>query len=317
LPIKTKQMGKDTQVNDIARFQNDHSTSKSEQMPVSEPIAKPGQTMRHAVCNELFGAMEFETQCAIAAEHGMQGLEIAPYTIADDRFLFLPSHVARFRTALERQGLSFAGFHWLLTKPEGMRLTSADAEEREKAVRFLLRLVDAAAELGGGDLVLGGPKQRNAISPVTTSKAIGYLIDAMRKVGIHAKANKCRFCVEALPKNQSNIINTLAESRMVIEACDDQGVTGMFDFHNTLDEIESWQTLIADNRDIISHVHVNTMAGGVPTAADADRYRPAFGQLVENDYTGWVSLEIFTSPHDPESIVRTYRAFLDSVWNNR
>ncbi|MDY4610399.1 MAG: sugar phosphate isomerase/epimerase [Sphaerochaetaceae bacterium] len=269
--------------------------------------------MKRAVCNELFGPLPFDEQCKLAAENGLQGLEIAPYTIADDQFRFPASLVDGCEKALRRHGLDFAGLHWLLTKPDGMRLTSDDKGERNTAIAFLKRLVEMAGDLGGGELVLGGPKQRNAIAPVTTQKATEYLIDAARQVGEFARARNCWLCIEALPVNQSNIINTLDEARAVVEACDGRGVSSMFDFHNTLDERESWERLIVANEDIIKHVHVNTMEGGVPEPTMSDVYRPAFKALKGVGYKGWISLEIFFQPDSPVDILRTYRGFLDSV----
>lgn len=270
--------------------------------------------MKRAVCNELFGAIPFDEQCRLTAEHELQGLEITPYTIADDDFLFPSPLVAGCRKAMERWGIGFAGLHWLLTKPDGMRLTSRDKGERDTAVAFLKRLVEMAGDLGGGELVLGGPKQRNAIFPVTEREAVGYLVDSLRQVGEFADARGCWLCMEALPTNQSNIINTLDEARAVADACDRRGVSSMFDFHNTLDEKESWERLIAENMDIIKHVHVNTMDGGVPEPSEAEKYLPAFKMLAETGYKGWVSLEIFYQPESPMAVLETYRGFLDSVW---
>lgn len=272
--------------------------------------------MKRAVCNELFGSLPFDQQCLVSAESGLQGLEIAPYTIADERFQFPDSLIRDCRRSLERHGLEFAGFHWLLTKPEGMRLTSNDKADRDTAIAFLKRLVEVAADLGGGELVLGGPKQRNAAPPVTETMAVDYLIDAARQVGEFARTRNCWFCIEALPKNQSNIINTLEEARLVVETCQGRGVSSMFDFHNTLDERLSWERLIAENQDIIRHVHVNTMDGGVPAVSETGAYRQAFRKLEEIGYDGWLSLEIFFQPDQPETVLKTYRTFLDSVWEN-
>ena len=40
--------------------------------------------MRIALCNEVIAAMPFDRQCAYAAKLGYAGLEVAPYTLAQD-----------------------------------------------------------------------------------------------------------------------------------------------------------------------------------------------------------------------------------------
>ena len=74
----------------------------------------------------------------------------------------------------------------------------------------------------------------------------------------------------------------------------------------------SWEQLIRRHKGIIRHVHLNTLDGGYPLHADPD-YLAAFKALKDNDYSAWISLEIFTEPEDPSAVLAATAIFLDEV----
>ena len=83
--------------------------------------------MRTAVCNEMFGAIPFAEQCALTARHGFQGIELAPYTLAEDPMQIRPARAREIRRIIEEAGLACAGLHWLLRMPAGLHLTTPDS----------------------------------------------------------------------------------------------------------------------------------------------------------------------------------------------
>ena len=83
--------------------------------------------MRIALCNEVLGAMPLEAQCELAAALGYDGLEIAPFTLADAPERIDASEARRLRRVVESSGLVVTGLHWLLVKPSGLSLTDPDA----------------------------------------------------------------------------------------------------------------------------------------------------------------------------------------------
>jgi len=56
-------------------------------------------------------------------------------------------------------------------------------------------------------------------------------------------------------------------------------------------------------------VHLNAVDGGVPTTDNAD-FAPAFRTLAAKQYTGWVSLEIFHQPENPDTVLGATMRFL-------
>ncbi|MCF0261490.1 MAG: sugar phosphate isomerase/epimerase [Sphaerochaetaceae bacterium] len=271
--------------------------------------------MKRSLCNELFGNIPFSKQCQITAQAGLEGLELAPFTVADEKFLFPASLAKSLKKDLDDNNLGFAGLHWLLAKPDGLLITSKSASKRQEAVDFLLRLADFSEELGGGILTLGGPKQRRTEDGVSVAEATKYLNEAFiyfsEQFEKHCPEGKTKLAIETLSPAQTNVINTFVEARVVLENAG-KFATSMFDFHNTPAETEDLCTVISKNIDIIEHVHVNRMDGSCPDQSDIQDFRPKFQTLEQLGYKGWYSLEIFTTPDDPLSLAKQYKQFMES-----
>ncbi|MDR1627064.1 MAG: sugar phosphate isomerase/epimerase [Spirochaetia bacterium] len=266
--------------------------------------------MKFAVCNELFGSLDPFAAGRIVKEAGYGGIEFAPFTFFGG---FSPGEISAgtkaMRKVLDENGLAFAGFHWLMVSPRPLSLVSAEAPAREAARDHLLRLLDAAGELGGGSLILGSPKQRTRLPGQSRGDAKNILKENLAELGGHALSRNSRILLEALDHNQCDVVNTLAESQELIAAAASPGISGMFDFHNVGDETESWESLIRCHRDIIGHVHINEMDGGVPGSGASD-YVPAFRALGDIGYAGWISMEIFNQPEDPAQSIGRALAFM-------
>src|SRR5678815_2891794 len=70
---------------------------------------------------------------------------------------------SRVRDLAQRNGISIAGIHWVLVKPEGLYMNHPDPRIRERTARYFHDLVDFCADLGGKIMVVGSPKQRNVM----------------------------------------------------------------------------------------------------------------------------------------------------------
>lgn len=252
----------------------------------------------------MFGPMDFGRSLNLLAEHGYQGVEIAPFTLFGD---FSPSAVraglGTVKAALAASGIRYAGMHWLFVKPEGLHLTSSDDAVRKRAWDHLNLLLDISGELGGGVLIFGSPKQR-ASRGLPKSEALGYFIDGLSAAAEYAEERRSAILLESLASRDTDIVNTAGEAAEVIRTVGRQGLGGMFDFHNTADETEAWDVLVERHWDIIRHVHVNEMDGGWPAGRGRADFGPVFRLLHRRDFDGWVSLEIFTVPEEPGRVLR-------------
>ena len=116
---------------------------------------------KYAMCNETFGDWPFEKAFALVAECGYQGIEIAPFTMAEYAKDISEKRRAEVRQLAKQHGLEVVGLHWLLAKTKGFHLTSPDAAVRRKTADYLGELARLCADLGGRIMVLGSPKQRD------------------------------------------------------------------------------------------------------------------------------------------------------------
>mgnify|MGYP000851219049 CR=1 FL=1 len=127
--------------------------------------------MRIALCNEVLAPMPFVEQCAYAAALGYDGIELAPFTIAEAPHRLTNDAQIALRRAAADAGVAITGLHWLLVKPPGLSITSADESLRAMTFEVMQRLIDLCAALGGRVLVHGSPAQRRVPSgemPPTT-----------------------------------------------------------------------------------------------------------------------------------------------------
>ena len=119
--------------------------------------------MRFAICNETYQSASFDAMCADAAAAGYEGIEIAPFTLAEDpRDLTLADAISCC-TKAKNHGLEILGLHWLLTKPSWFHITTPDAVQRRETARFGRHLVRLCAAMGGKIMVWGSPKARNLL----------------------------------------------------------------------------------------------------------------------------------------------------------
>lgn len=255
--------------------------------------------MKYSVCNELFGRMPLRDALSIVRGAGYGGVELAPFTVFGDfSEPAIREGTALAKEALASSGLSFAGFHWLLVGPPGLHATSPDAATRRRTWEHLGRLVDAAAELGGGALVLGSPRQRSSTGGSTRADSVKRLAEELSRIAPRAASAGSPLLLEALPSEVTDVVNTMAEAREIVDSIGSPGVACMFDFHNTGDETDSWEGLIRAAGGRIRHVHANEPDGTCPRRGGAD-LGPAFHALRDTGFAGWLSVEIFEEPHDP------------------
>ncbi|MEO8027984.1 MAG: sugar phosphate isomerase/epimerase family protein, partial [Bryobacteraceae bacterium] len=221
--------------------------------------------LRFATCNEVFENWKFHDACKAIRRAGYSGIEIAPFTLAVDPALLTADQRRQFRSIIQAEDLVFVGLHWLLAKPDGLHVTCDDDAVRTRSWQFVRDLIDLSADLGdGGVLVFGSPKQRSATGGVSPKDATARFVDGLCGVSSQAAERGVTLLVEALPANQSNIVNSLEEAAQIVKQIGSPAVRTMFDTHNAVDETEPHDVLVERYFDLIRHVHVNEMDGRHP-----------------------------------------------------
>ena len=264
--------------------------------------------MKYSVCNELFGELPLAQACAIVRQAGFDGVEFAPYTVFGDLSSgAIRKGVAEVKQVLEGEGLAYAGFHWLMAKPDGLHFAALDPAIRTKSLDHLKRLIEASGRLGGGNLILGSPRQRSSFPGRSTQEALRYLEEGLASVADTLSDCSSFLLIEQLSTDQTDVVTTFEEAAAMVDRIAAPSVSSMFDFHNSAQLPQKWDELIARYASYIRHVHLNEVDGKAPGTGSSD-YKPAWRSLREIGYSGWGSIEIFEVPSDPKSMLENSRA---------
>ncbi len=267
---------------------------------------------RHSICNEVFEKWSFPDTCKAVRRAGYTGIEIAPFTLAEDPSGIPAEKRREYRSVIEAEGLRFAGLHWLLVSPKGLHVTTPDKAVRERSWEYIRRLIDLCADLGPrGVMVFGSPKQRGTSGGLTPAEAKKNFAEGLAGVAAHALERGVTVLVEALPKSQTDVVNTLAEAAEVVKSVGSHAIRTMFDTHNTEDEVEPHDVLVDRYFDLIRHVHINEMDGRHPGTGSYD-FKPILRVLQRRNYEGWISLEVFDFTAGAEKIANDSLRYMES-----
>ncbi len=248
---------------------------------------------RFSMCNETFGNGPFAETCRSIRKAGWAGIEIAPFTLADDPARITAAQRAEYRDIMASEGLEFAGLLWLMAAPKGLHVTGPDTALREKSWTHIRNLIDLCADLGpNGKMIFGSPAQRCTTGGLTREQATRNMADGLASVAAHAAAHGVTVLLEALPADQCDVVRTLAEAVSIVREIGSPGVQTIFDVHNAVDETEPHAVLVERYFEHIRHVHVNELDGRHCGAGGYD-YRPVLRVLRRLNYSGWVSQEAF------------------------
>lgn len=263
--------------------------------------------MKIALCNEVIAAMPFARQCEFAAALGYDGLEVAPFTLADDPMAISGADAARYRRTATEHGITIDGLHWLLVRPTGLSITSPDAALRARARTIIERLIALCAELGGRYLVHGSPAQRAIHPGQSHDDALALATEMWAAAGVAAAAAGVTYCIEPLSRDQTSLVNTIAEAAAIVRQVGNPALRTMLDTSSAgLAEQESLAALIERwfPTGLLAHVQVNDRNRRGPGQGQ-DRFAPVFAALRHMGYDGVVAIEPFDYvPDGPAAAAR-------------
>jgi sugar phosphate isomerase/epimerase len=283
--------------------------------------------MKIALCNEVLQPLSFEAQCRAAAAMGYDGLEVAPFTLAEDPSKITDEEARRFRAIAEDAGLQIVGLHWLLVAPAGLSIVSEDAALRARTAGFMQRLVELCALMGGDYLVHGSPKQRSVPPGATREQAWERARECLAQAARRAQACGVTYCIEPLSPRETDMINTVAEAVRMVEEIGSPAFKTMIDCSAAGQaEAEPVHSLMARWMPTghIGHVQVN----------DPNRRGPGQGELpfgpilrtlkamqAQGHYGGVIAVEPFDYvPDGPASAARAIgylRGVLEGIDDGR
>ncbi|MCW5635078.1 MAG: sugar phosphate isomerase/epimerase [Rubrivivax sp.] len=250
---------------------------------------------RLALCNEVLAPWPFERQCAYAAALGYRGLEVAPFTLAEDPTQLGEADARRFAAIAADHGLAVTGLHWLLVAPKGLSISHPDAAVQARTADVLARLVDLCAAMGGRYLVHGSPAQRNPQPGQPHADALARATAAWARAGERAGTRGLVYCIEPLSHDQTSVVNTVAEAAAIVRAAALPGLRTMLDTCSAgATESEPLPALIDRwwPSGLLAHVQLNDPNRRAP-GQGAMRFGPILAALQRQGYAGWLAMEPF------------------------
>jgi D-psicose/D-tagatose/L-ribulose 3-epimerase len=263
--------------------------------------------MRLALCNEVLAPLDFEAQCRTARALGYSGLELAPYTVAEHPEALGETQARALRGVAADHGLDITGLHWLLVQPAGLSITTPDEVVHRRTVDFMRRLCGFCAALGGRYLVHGSPAQRRPQNEQTLADALARATAAWAAAGEAAGALGLNYCIEPLSRDQTPLVNTVAEAVAVVRQVGLPGLRTMIDTSSAgLAESEPVPALIRRwwPSGLLAHVQLNDPNRRGP-GQGAMAFGPVLQALREVGYGGVLAVEPFDyQPDGPACAAR-------------
>ena len=149
--------------------------------------------------------------------------------------------------------------------------------------------------LGGDYLVHGSPAQRNPQPGQSHADALARATEAWVFAGERAGRAGLHYCIEPLARDQTSVVNTVAEALAIVEAAALPGLKTMLDTSSAgATEAEPLPALIDRwwPSGQLAHVQLNDRNRRGPGQGD-DRFGPILAALRRQGYAGWLAMEPF------------------------
>jgi sugar phosphate isomerase/epimerase len=276
---------------------------------------KVSKGFRYAICNESFEKNDtfegwpFDKAFAFSAECGYQGVEIAPFTVADNVTKISAAKRTEIRQQAEKAKLDVVGLHWLLAKTTGFYVTTPDADVRRRTADYMGELARFCADLGGKIMVWGSPKQRSLLPGVNRDQAMKYAAEVLTAVVPTLEKTDVTIAIEPLGPSDTDFINTAADAVELSKMVGSPRVRLHLDCKAMLNEPTPIPELIRKFRNEFVHFHANDGNLQGPGFGTLD-FVPIFQALKEVDYRGWVSVEMFDYTPGVERLVKDSLAYM-------
>jgi sugar phosphate isomerase/epimerase len=272
--------------------------------------------MRFAICNETFEGWDHERVCQLVAGLGYQGLELAPFTLAERITDVTPERRRQLGRQAEAHGLTIIGLHWLLARTQGLQLTSLDRVVRQATADYLIELARCCRDLGGSLLVFGSPAQRRIPAGASRAQATDCAVDTFRRASAGIADTGVCLCLEPLSPPEADFINNCAEAVEILDQLSHPSFALHLDVKAMSTETSPTPELIRRYASRTGHFHANDPNRRGPGFGNTD-FVPIFRALRETGYKGWVSVEVFDYAPDPETIARESLGYMRRCLENR
>jgi len=270
--------------------------------------------LKTSICNELFQGWPIERVFEYAARLGYDGVEIAPFTLADSVTEISTKRRNAIRRAAEDNGIEIVGLHWLLVKPEGLYINHPDEYIRIQTQEYIEALIHFCADIGGKVLVHGSPHQRTIKEGWNAKDSWDYAIETFKVSLKAARQRNVIYCLEPLSPEQTNFINTIKEAIRFVKEARHPNLKMVFDCRSASASEKSLTEALLQALDsgYLRHVHMNDANGSGPGFGETN-FTPILKTLLKNGYKGYISVEVFNFDPDPQTIASRSIGYLKGI----
>ena len=267
--------------------------------------------MRLATCSEPWRDVPVEEVFKIAARIGFEGVELAPFTIADHVEQISPARRSQIARAAADAGVEIVGLHWLFVSPKGLHLTTPDDAVRQETADYLKALIHFCGDVGGKVMTLGSPNQRNIEPPNTFEEGWKRARDLLASVAPVCAEREATICLEALAPKETNFIQTAAEAAKLADEIAHPNIDIMLDVKAMGSMPDGIVGTIRRFGGRARHVHANHPSGkgaGMPLGEGEGElldFKAILQALAESGFDRWISLEPFDYQPDPTTVAET------------
>jgi sugar phosphate isomerase/epimerase len=267
-----------------------------------------------SICNELFQGWPIEEVFGYASQLGYDGVEIAPYTLADSVTEISPKRRKVIRSAAEGNGIEIVGLHWLLMKPEGLYINHPDEIIRIKTQEYIEALIHFCADIGGKILVHGSPHQRAVQEGWDFQESWNFAKETFKICLKEARKRNVLYCIEPLAHASTNFINTVAEAIQMLKEIRHPNFKMVFDCRSASAQEKSVPEALLRALDsgYLRHVHANDANGRGPGFGEM-AFIPILKSLVRNGYKGYLSVEVIDFSPDPQTVASRSIGYLRGI----
>lgn len=259
--------------------------------------------MNYALCSEVFKTPIEETIRSIASI-GFDGIEIAPFNVAESIDDVPASRRAALRRLAADAGIEIVGLHWLLVSPAGLHITTPDDAVRRRSWEYVKSLARFCADIGGKVLVLGSPVQRNLVAGDALPDAMARAADGLAELVPFLSDARVRLLLEPLHPAQTSFLDSIEDAIRLARKVDHPQVGYILDTKAMSGFADGILGSIRKYGQGAGHFHANQPDGLGPGMGDFD-FRPVLRALHDVHYLNWISCEPFDYRPDAETVART------------
>ncbi len=243
---------------------------------------------------------DLPAHCARAAALGFDAVE-----------LFFPDpravNISEVQAIVAEHNLTVAAFGtgagWMKHK---LRLTDPDARVRRRAIEYIARFIDVAAEFRAPAIV--GSMQGRWEGGVSRQQVLSWLADALNELGETAAKRGVPVLYEFLNRYETNLLNSAEDSVAFLRMFHTQNVKLLCDlFHMNIEERDIAGALrIAAEK--VGHIHFADTNRRAVGSGHLD-VAPIVAALKDIRYDGFISAEVLPTPDGETAARQTIESF--------